>query len=180
MDMRLRNFLLLGTLAAAVAVATPTWGQTVVPAAGSANTGAQGATSIPDFSGIWEPLKNKPCPPEGCPDFQTPQEFANIGWGLKSGLPYQKWAADLRKSRIADNGKDDPGSHCLPTGIVKLHTSPLLKKIIQTPGLLVILNERNMNFRQLFTLGSRITANRPPRSVPETCLKPRNSKVSGF
>ncbi len=107
----------------------------------------------PDFSGMWEPLKNKPCPPEGCPDFQTPQEFANIGWGLKGGLPYQKWAADLKKARMADNGKDDPGSHCLPTGIVKLHTSPLLKKIIQTPGLLVILNERNMTFRQIFTDG---------------------------
>ena len=107
----------------------------------------------PDFSGMWEPLKNKPCPPEGCADFQTPQEFANIGWSLKGGLPYQKWAADVRKARMAENGKDDPGSHCLPTGIVKLHTAALLKKIIQTPGLLVILNERNMNFRQIFTDG---------------------------
>ena len=120
------------------------------------------ADGKPDFSGMWEPLKNKPCPPEGCPDFQTPQEFANIGWGLKDGLPYQKWAADLRKSRIADNGKDDPGSHCLPTGIVKLHTSPLLKKIVQAPGLLVILNERNMNFRQIFTDGRPLPADPDP------------------
>ena len=33
--------------------ATPSWGQTLVPAAGSATSGAQGAASIPDFSGIW-------------------------------------------------------------------------------------------------------------------------------
>ena len=31
----------------------PTWGQPLVPAAGSATSGAQGAPSIPDFSGIW-------------------------------------------------------------------------------------------------------------------------------
>lgn len=111
------------------------------------------ADGKPDLSGIWEPLKNKPCPAEGCPDFQTSQEFANIGWGLKGGLPYQKWAADLKKARMADNGKDDPGSHCMPTGIAKLHTTPLLRKIIQTPSLLAILYERNMNFRQIFTDG---------------------------
>src|SRR5262245_36384303 len=27
----------------------------------------------PDFSGIWEPQKNRPCPPEGCADMQVPQ-----------------------------------------------------------------------------------------------------------
>jgi hypothetical protein len=27
----------------------------------------------PDFSGIWEPEKNRPCPPEGCDDIQVPQ-----------------------------------------------------------------------------------------------------------
>jgi hypothetical protein len=63
------------------------------------------ADGKPDLSGMWEPLKNRPCPPEGCADFQTPQEFANIGWGLKGGLPYQKWAADLRKTRMADLGE---------------------------------------------------------------------------
>ena len=37
----------------APAAATPAWGQTLVPAAGSATSVAQGAASIPDFSGIW-------------------------------------------------------------------------------------------------------------------------------
>lgn len=119
------------------------------------------ADGKPDLSGMWEPLKNKPCPKEGCADFQMPQEFTNIGWSLKGGLPYQKWAADLRKARMAENGKGDPGSHCMPTGLVKLHTTALLKKIIQTPGLIVILNERNVEFRQIFTDG------RPPLSDPD-------------
>jgi len=120
------------------------------------------ADGKPDLSGMWEPLKNRPCPPEGCADFQMPQEFSNIGWGLKGGLPYQKWAADLLKARLAEKGKDDPGSHCMPTGLVKLHTTALFKKIIQTPGLIVILNERNVEFRQIFTDGRPLPADPDP------------------
>jgi hypothetical protein len=46
-----RDFLLLVTLAAAVAM--PTWGQTVAPAVGTASGPTHGAASIPDFSGFW-------------------------------------------------------------------------------------------------------------------------------
>ena len=42
---------------------------------------------------------------------------------------------------------------CLPIGIVRLHTMALLKKIVQVPGLLVILNEHNATYRQIFTDG---------------------------
>ena len=107
----------------------------------------------PDLSGIWAPEKNRPCPPGGCDDMQLSQEFLNIGWSLKGGLPYQPWAADLVKTRAARYGQDDPGSHCLPTGIVMMHTTPLMRKIVQLPGLVVILNERNMAYRQIFTDG---------------------------
>src|SRR5688572_6089506 len=72
------------------------------------------ADGKPDLSGIWEPQKNRPCPPEGCFDMQIPQEFLNIGVSLKDGLPYQPWAADIRKARMEQNGKDDPVSRCLP------------------------------------------------------------------
>ena len=107
----------------------------------------------PDFSGIWEPEKNRPCPPEGCADMQVPLEFLNIGFSLKDGPPYQPWAAQIRKTRAEENGKDDPVSRCLPGGIVKLHTTPQLRKIIQEPGLLVTLNEMDATFRQIFIDG---------------------------
>ena len=107
----------------------------------------------PDLSGIWAAEKNRPCPPAGCDDMEIGQEFLNIGWSLKGGLPYQPWAADLVKTRTARHGQDDPGSHCLPTGIVMMHTTPLLKKIVQLPGLIAILNERNTAYRQIFTDG---------------------------
>jgi len=106
-----------------------------------------------DFSGIWEAEKNRPCDPEGCQDLQPGEQFFNIAWGLKDGLPYQPWAADLVKARRAQFAKDDPDSKCLPQGILKMHTAPLLRKIIQLPGLLVILNERNATYRQIFLDG---------------------------
>ena len=90
----------------------------------------------PDLSGIWEIEHNRPCPPGGCADMEVGQEFVDIGWSLRggrsftNGLPYQPWAAELRRARMNANGKDDPSSHCLPRGVVKSHTSPLLTKIV--------------------------------------------------
>src|ERR1700682_2818396 len=46
-----RYFLLLVTLAAMAA--SPVWGQDAARTAGPASSGARGAASIPDFSGIW-------------------------------------------------------------------------------------------------------------------------------
>jgi hypothetical protein len=111
------------------------------------------ADGKPDLSGMWDIEHNRPCPAIGCADMEVGQEFVNIGWGLKDGLPYQPWAADVRKKRMEENGKDDPGSHCLPPSIVKEHTSPLFRKIVQTPGLVVILYERDNSHRQIFTDG---------------------------
>ena len=120
------------------------------------------ADGKPDLSGVWEPEKNRTCPPEGCFDMLAGEQFFNIGWGLKDGLPYRPWAADARKIRMAENGKDDPVSRCLPGGVVKLHTTPLLRKIIQTPGLLVSLNETDATYRQIFTDGRTLPVDPEP------------------
>ncbi|PWU05448.1 MAG: hypothetical protein C5B51_14390 [Terriglobia bacterium] len=111
------------------------------------------ADGKPDLSGLWVDEENRPCPPYNCDDMLTSQQFWDIGWGLKGGVPYQPWAADLIKQRAAANGREDPTGHCLPGGIVKLHSDPLYRKIVQVPGLLVILNERNASYRQIFTDG---------------------------
>ena len=111
------------------------------------------ADGKPDLSGIWDIERNRPCPPEGCPDAQIAHEFLDIGWSLKGGLPYQPWAADLVKKRLADNRKDDPNGLCMPRGIIRSHAAPLLRKMLQMPGLVVILNEVNTTYRQIFTDG---------------------------
>jgi hypothetical protein len=111
------------------------------------------ADGKPDFSGLWDTERNRPCPPGGCADATISQEFLNFGWGLKGGLPYQPWSADLVKARMEQNGKDDPGSKCLPIGFLRFYTDASLRKIVQTPGLLVILTEHNTAFRQIYMDG---------------------------
>lgn len=120
------------------------------------------ADGKPDLSGVWVDEENRPCPPYNCDDMLTPQEFWNIGWSLKGGLPYQPWAAALVKQRGDERGRGDPTSHCLPGGIVKLHTDPLYRKIVQAPRLVIILNERNAMYRQIFTDGRTLPQDPQP------------------
>ena len=119
----------------------------------------------PDLSGVWDVEHNRPCPPEGCNDMFIPQEFLDIGWSLKGGLPYQPWAAAIVKQRTAENRLTDPNAHCLPTGIVRMYTTPLYRKVIQTQGLLVILNEREVTYRQIFTDGRPLPVDPQPSWV---------------
>jgi hypothetical protein len=104
----------------------------------------------PDLSGIWQ-LEAAPSPSDSPADYPAGVEFRNMGARLKGGLPYQPWAAALAKQRTADLGKDDPVSYCRPAGAIRLLTYPPYRKIIQTPGVLVILSERDVTFRQIFT-----------------------------
>jgi hypothetical protein len=110
----------------------------------------------PDLSGTWTAEKTRPCPPEGCPDMQVGYQFFDLGWGMNQPLPYQPWAAELVKSRKERLGQDDPDSRCLPKNMVRMHTAVTLKKILQMPGLVVILNEHNATYRQIFTDGRKL------------------------
>ncbi len=123
------------------------------------------ADGKPDFSGIWDVEHNRRCPADGCPDMPVGQEFVNIGWSLKGGLPYLPWAAAITKKRTEELRKEDPTSFCLPIGIVRLHTMALLKKMVQVPGLLIILNEHNATYRQIFTDGRPLPVDPNPSWV---------------
>jgi len=107
----------------------------------------------PDLSGLWimQPNRNATLNFPGCEP--TAEEFGNIGATLKEGMPYRPWAADLVKTRRAEQRLHDPLSYCLPIGPVRLHTWSTPRKLVQTPGLLVVLNELNASYRQIFTDG---------------------------
>jgi hypothetical protein len=120
------------------------------------------ADGKPDLSGVWEAELTRPCPPGGCLDMQTGEQFFDLGWGLSGGLPYQPWAAQLVKERRSENGKDDIISRCLPTGVPRMHAMPLLRKVVQTPGLMLILNEQNASYRQIFTDGRPLPVDPQP------------------
>ena len=79
--------------------------------------------------------------------------FANVGQGFPGGLPFQEWAAALQKKRSDDNSKDNPDAHCLPMGFMQFHTHSQPRKIVQTPGLILIVYEANSGLRQIYTDG---------------------------
>lgn len=128
------------------------------------------AEGKPDLSGMWAWEENRRCPAEGCPDARIGQEFLNIGWSLKNGLPYQPWAVELVKARRAANSKDDPQSRCLPRGAIRIFTDGMFKKILQVPGEIAILSEREASYRQIFTDG---------RPLPEDPTPSWNGYSSG-
>ena len=77
------------------------------------------ADGKPDLTGMWGwKTIGAPCGAR-CTDTQIGWEFLNIARGLKGGLPYQPWAAELVKKRRADNAKDDPNVRCMPRGALR-------------------------------------------------------------
>ncbi len=136
----------------------------------------------PDLSGIWQivrtPVDQTPAsclggngtanaappaapPPKVSLDEIAPASFRDNGSGFKDGLPLKPWAAELVKRRMADNSKDNPDAHCLPMGFMQFHNHPQPRKIVQTPGLILIVYEANFGLRQIFTDG-RPLPNRDP------------------
>jgi hypothetical protein len=118
----------------------------------------------PDLSGIWKFVDSPDArpgtpPPAGARSpgigVRIPGllQFFDIGSTLEGGLPFQPWAAELRSQRVARNNQDNPDAHCLPIGLMQLHTHPEPRKIIQSPGLIVILYEANAGVRQIFIDG---------------------------
>jgi hypothetical protein len=109
----------------------------------------------PDFTGLW--LTDAPCNRNKAPDSlvcgsELPMgaQGINMGMGIQGGLPYQPWLAALVKERTANNAKDDPHVACLPDTFLRAYSLPHLLKFVQTPDLLVMLNEMNAGYRQVF------------------------------
>ena len=117
------------------------------------------ADGKPDFSGIW--LTGNPLCAQGINpvtytcglELPMGREGINMGASLSGGLPYQPWLAELVKKRTAENAKDDPHVRCLPDTFLRAYSLPHLLKFVQTPGLLVMMNEMNANYRQVFIDG---------------------------
>jgi hypothetical protein len=136
------------------------------------------ADGKPDFTGIWEVARERPRAGTPAADtqkgaatttnediftglktnddflaFAKKSPFWNLGSSFKDGLPFQPWAAELHRERVADNSKDNPDAHCLPIGFMQFHYHGQPRKMIQTPQVIVILYEANSGLRQIFTDG---------------------------
>jgi hypothetical protein len=174
----LRWLLAAGIAALSAAPAAAQWPEFRAPGQprktdGSVNLEAptpRAADGRPDLSGVWERVG-----PGGLnPKFEALQSkdggppaatFWNFGAGVRGGLPYQPLAEQLRNERVANNQKNNPDAHCLPMGLMQLHLHPQPRKVVQTPGLILIMYEGNQGLRQIFTDG------RPP-PTPGDDLQP--------
>jgi len=103
---------------------------------------------------ISELLKMNPasrkCPPRTA---SFSRQSINIGIDMPGGLPYQPWLAKLVEERTANQAIDDPHIRCLPDAFVRAYGLPHYLKFVQTPDLLVMLNEYNGTYRQVLTDG---------------------------
>jgi hypothetical protein len=132
------------------------------------------ADGKPDFSGIWTTAEpnirrtglsspkeqassaKQPYEAEGPGDPKAiagSRQMANIGIDLPGGLPYQPWLVPIVKERTENLAKDDPHIRCLPDNFIRAYGLPHLLKFVHTPNLLVVLNEMNAGYRQVFTDG---------------------------
>ena len=129
----------------------------------------------PDFSGIWAagearvagaqaftPAPNGATRVPRNPDDDKPmdpgeinggRQMSDIGIDLPGGLPYQPGLASLVKQRMANKAIDDPHIRCFPDNFLRAYQLPHALKFIQNPRLLVMLNEMNAGYRQVFTDG---------------------------
>jgi hypothetical protein len=118
------------------------------------------ANGKPDLSGLWEPYVPTSVP--GAFGAAADPQFRDIALNVKGGLPLQPWAAALVKERRDAENKDDPDGHCQPLGLVKMHLHPYPRRMLQLPGLLLILFERNTEYRQIFTDGRALPSDPQP------------------
>jgi hypothetical protein len=129
----------------------------------------------PDLSGIWVIAQALPCPAlltddhgECLEKMPISQSAADLNKAVPGGLPFQPWALEVIRQR-KENGLD-PHVACLPSNFPRMFTLPHFTKFVQTPGLLMLMNEFNAGYRQIFTDG---------RALPEDPQPSWNGYSSG-
>jgi hypothetical protein len=95
------------------------------------------ASGKPDLSGIWRQ-------PNGV------KYTVNIAADLKpDAVPYQDWTEKAYAHNQATLSKEDPVGHCLPAGVPQMNAVPYPYKIVNAPGMVIILYEAFHIFRQI-------------------------------
>ena len=105
---------------------------------------------------------------------------------LKAGetVPFQPWAEALFKERRANNTRDDPTAKCVVGGVPRSDFVGYPFKILERPGMVVILYEAVHSYRQIFTDGRALPKDPNPtgsatRSAAGTATH-SSSRRAGF
>jgi hypothetical protein len=112
----------------------------------------------PDFSGMWETAEGLPCPESlkgdtgDCLEKSPLSKYAaDLNQAVPGGLPFQPWSIEVIHRRR--EGGLDPHVRCLPSNFPRMFTLPHITKFVQTRKLLVLINEYNAAYRQVFMDG---------------------------
>ena len=128
------------------------------------------------------PLPGTPRTPDGKPDLTAPAPKTLDGkpdlsglWHADAGrylenlagdgveVPMLPWAAAVYKERFDSLGRDKPQVRCMPHGVPDaMLVAGIPFKIIQTPGVLMVLYEEFNQYRQIFTDGRALPVDPNP------------------
>lgn len=126
----------------------------------------RGPDGKPDLSGVWQPegtpipellralpgAANRVAPPSGSEAIT--KYFADIL------VDFKPEEAPLQPGVVSRT--DDPALRCLPVGMPMFDTYPAPRKIVQAPGLIMMLTEADVTFRQIFTDGRKVPEDSQP------------------
>ena len=137
---RLAAFLAVPVAAQWINLPTPsvprTPGNKVDVSAPAPRTSGAKPSAKPDFSGMWIPRDVLTCDPKErgvqCTELPLTPQVIHFAAGLKDGLPYQPWAADLVKSRAKDVAFIDPHVHCMPPNFPRAWAFPETEDMLPT------------------------------------------------
>jgi hypothetical protein len=119
----------------------------------------------PDLSGIWLARPDPLGKPGGVENDILPRYMVNIGADVApdpTAITANAYA-DMLLARLKTDGLDDPIAHCKPAGALRLLSIPVPVKIVQTPGLVLLLHEHDQTFREVFTDGRPLPKDPQPR-----------------
>jgi hypothetical protein len=157
MSMKQRQFLALMALAAAAA--TPALGQTVAPAVATAGSAAQGAASVPDFSGIWwhpslpgfEPPASGPGPVTNRSRRNGVSDYGQLVGDYTNPILKPAAAETVRKHgdlSLAGVTYPNPANQCWPEPVPFIYKNFGLQ-ILQQPDKITMLYEQDHEFRHV-------------------------------
>jgi hypothetical protein len=145
---------------------------------GAADLGApapRASDGKPDLSGVWQ-AEATPIPElmallpggqNGLGESVPTKYFIDIFADFKRGeAPLQPVALATSATLAIDRPRQgDVGLYCLPGGLPLFVTVPAPFKIVQTPGLTVMLSEGDNSFRQIFTDGRPLPEDPQPQWI---------------
>jgi hypothetical protein len=149
---------LVTTVVAAIAMGSPLAAQWIkYPTPGTPRTRdgkpnlaapAPRTRGVVDLSGVWQVYTNLPS--QGSGDLPPNPWLSRFGANLSGDLPYRP---ETREKMSKRRMKDQHYLTCITPGGPQMLVLPTMRKIVQTPGLVLMLSEYNVHYRQIFTDG---------------------------